>query len=322
MIQSPRTVRHTLFASVLALVVAVLSIAVARAKDASPAAAKGTPHTLTVEGGSGSGTHAAKEKVTVTANPPPPGKYFDHWTAPEALKLKKLDLSSFVLQMPDADLTLKANDADIAGSKLIRVACVGDSITEITGYPKALGELLPKDKYEVRNFGVSSSTTLFKGPKPYYKEPAFQAAKDYKPNIVVVLLGTNDTRKGNGAANTYSHIADFEDNYKQIVTELANVETKPKVYLGLPTPMYGEGNWGLNEENLEAGVIPGIKKVAEELKLPIIDAHTALANHPEFFKDRVHPGGEGPKLLAAAVYKGITGEDPPPPAPKGGKPKK
>jgi lysophospholipase L1-like esterase len=266
-------------------------------------------HALTVGGGSGGGTYATREKVTVTADAPAAGKFFDRWEAPAGLKLRKGDWSSFVLEMPSADVRLVANYGEIASSKVIRVACVGDSITEITGYPTALGELLPKGQYEVRNFGVSSATTLFKGPKPYYREPAFRAAKDYKPNIVVVLLGTNDTRKAN--PDTYQYIADFVANYKQIVSELARVETGPRVYLALPTPIYGEGNWGLNEENLVAGVIPGIRQVAEELRLPVIDVHAALADRPEFFKDRVQPGGEGPKALAAAVYKGIAGQDPP-----------
>jgi acyl-CoA thioesterase I len=272
-------------------------------------AGAGTQHVLSVEGGSGGGTYATKAKVTVAADAPVAGKFFDRWTGPQGLKLPKADLSSFVLEMPDADVTLVAHYEEIASSKVIRVACVGDSITEITGYPKALGELLPKDQYEVRNFGVSSATALFKSPKPYYKEPAFRAAKDYKPNVVVVLLGTNDTRKA--SPNTYQQIGDFVGNYKQIVTELAGVETAPKVYLALPTPIYGEGNWGLNEENLEAGVLPGIKQVAEELKLPVIDAHAALSDHPEYFKDRVHPGGDGPKVLAATVYNAIMGKDAP-----------
>jgi acyl-CoA thioesterase-1 len=267
------------------------------------------PHVLTVEGGSGGGTHATKEKVTVTADAPAAGKFFDRWTGPQGLKLGKGDLSSFVLEMPDSDVTLVAHYGSIGSSQVIRVACVGDSITEITGYPKALGELLPKDQYEVRNFGVSSATALFKSPKPYYKEPAFRAAKDYKPNIVVVLLGTNDTRKAN--PNTYQQIGEFVGNYRQIVTELIGVETAPKVYLALPTPIYGEGNWGLNEENLEAGVLPGIKQVARELKLPVIDAHAALSDHPEYFMDRVHPNGDGPKALAATVYRAITGKDAP-----------
>jgi lysophospholipase L1-like esterase len=268
-------------------------------------------HALTVEGGTGGGTHAAKEKVTVTADAPAAGKFFDRWTGPQGLKLPKDELSGFVLEMPDADVMLVAHYGEIASSKLIRVACVGDSITEIVGYPKALGELLPKDRYEVRNFGVSSATALFESPKPYYKEPAFRAAKDYKPNVVVVLLGTNDTRKAN--PNTYQHIADFVSNYKQIVKELAGVETSPRVYLALPTPIYGEGNWGLNEENLQAGVLPGIKQVAAELKLPVIDVHAALSDHPEYFNDRVHPNGEGPKVLAATVYKAITDKGAPAP---------
>src|SRR4051812_10420512 len=111
-----------------------------------------TPHTLTVESGTGSGPHQPKDKITITAPPPPPGKpknktptppppppagkYFDHWTAtPATLKLKNPDHSSFIFQMPDADVALAATYTDIAPHQPLRVACVGDSITEITGYP-------------------------------------------------------------------------------------------------------------------------------------------------------------------------------------------
>jgi len=305
------TTRLSLIAS---LAIGLLTMPGARAVE-QPSG--GAERKLTVTGGTGTGAYKSKGKVTVTADTPPAGKYFDKWSvAPETVKLRKADHSSFVLEVPDADVALAATYADLAASQLTRVACVGDSITEITGYPKALGDLLPKDKYEVRNFGVSSSTTLLKGPKPYYNEPAFRAAKDYKPDVVVLLLGTNDTRKAQ--PNTYQHIADFVPDYRRIVTELAGIESKPKVYLGMPTPMYGEGNWGLNEENLVAGVIPGIRQVADELKLPVIDLHAALSGRPEYFKDRVHPGGDGPKLMAATVYKAITGQEPPAPAVKSG----
>lgn len=40
-----------------------------------------------------------------------------------------------------------------------RVACVGDSITAITGYPSDLQSLLGPN-YSVKNFGVNGSTVL------------------------------------------------------------------------------------------------------------------------------------------------------------------
>src|SRR4051812_33564321 len=112
-----RLLRHPLIVALLAFPLVAHSLA---AKEAAPVNDVAS-HTLTVEGGKGSGTHATKQKVTVFADSPPAGKFFDHWTAPETLKLKKVDHSTFVLEMPDADVTLKANYADIASSTLIRV---------------------------------------------------------------------------------------------------------------------------------------------------------------------------------------------------------
>ncbi len=86
----------------------------------------------------------------------------------------------------------------------IRIACVGDSITfgaTIKNrtqhcYPAELGGLLGK-KYEVRNFGVNGATLLKRGDRPYWKLPAFKAATDFAPTIVIIKLGTNDTKPKN-----------------------------------------------------------------------------------------------------------------------------
>ena len=56
--------------------------------------------------------------------------------------------------------------------KLARVACVGDSITEKTGYPADLQTLLGNNSV-VGNFGVSGSTVAFNTSEPYYFEPEF-----------------------------------------------------------------------------------------------------------------------------------------------------
>ena len=86
----------------------------------------------------------------------------------------------------------------------VRVACVGNSITYGAGiknrshdsYPSVLGRLLG-DKYWVKNFGVSARTMLNKGDRPYMKEQAYQQALAFNPNIVVIKLGTNDSKSFN-----------------------------------------------------------------------------------------------------------------------------
>ena len=89
----------------------------------------------------------------------------------------------------------------------IRVACVGDSITE-GPYPKNLQSMLGTD-YRVGNFGVSGSTVLLNSDKPYMNQSAFLKAKNFQPSIVIIMLGTNDAQE-----NTYASIDNFLDDYE------------------------------------------------------------------------------------------------------------
>jgi lysophospholipase L1-like esterase len=180
----------------------------------------------------------------------------------------------------------------------IRVACVGDSITEGTEYPADLWMLLGAD-YTVSNFGVGGSTVSLKSPKPYMNETAFQKAKEFLPNIVVIMLGTNDA---NPAA--YQNIESFVDDYKKLVSEFQALASKPKVWLVEPPPIFNNGT-GLSTVFFMHGVLPRIEQVANETNLPAIDAYAALAEHPEYFQDGVHPNSEGAKLIAIEIYKAI-----------------
>src|ERR1035441_5210353 len=76
-----------------------------------------------------------------------------------------------------------------AAADVARVACVGDSITFGSGlhptYPARLGQWLGTN-YEVRNFGVSSTTVLHRGDYPYIGRPAYTNALEFKADIVVI----------------------------------------------------------------------------------------------------------------------------------------
>jgi lysophospholipase L1-like esterase len=189
----------------------------------------------------------------------------------------------------------------------IRVACVGDSITfgagvekrEQNNYPKVLQGLLG-DRYEVRNFGVSGATLLKKGDKPYVKERAFQQAKEFKPNVVVIKLGTNDTKPQN-----WKHEADFVADCKSLVQEFQNLESRPKVYLCVPVPAY-KGNFGIDDGRVKTGVKPKVEQLGKDLELPVIDLYAALSDMPKLFPDQIHPNAAGAKLIAETVHKALT----------------
>lgn len=179
-----------------------------------------------------------------------------------------------------------------------RVACIGDSITDLSAYPNDLQTMLGAN-YRVISFGVQGATVLLNSYRPYINQEAFQRMKKFLPNIVVILLGTNDAHKEN-----YHSIDNFVADYEQLVREVQALESKPKIFLVKPPPIF-DNDLNLSSANLLEGVIPRIEQVAKDLGLTTIDVYTPLANHPEYFVDGVHPNEEGARLIASEIYKAI-----------------
>lgn len=189
----------------------------------------------------------------------------------------------------------------------VKVACVGDSITAGAGvkdpakrYPAQLGVLLGGG-YEVKNFGNSGSTMLDDGDKPYKKQKSFTDAVAFAADIVVIKLGTNDSKPQNWAKKE-----GFVASTKSLVEAFQKANPKVKVYLCYPVPVIGKGNFGIRNEIVKPEIIPLIKQLAGEMKLEIIDLYSALDGKPELFPDRVHPNDEGATLIAKAVHEALT----------------
>jgi len=193
----------------------------------------------------------------------------------------------------------------------IRVACIGDSITFGAGisdrntqsYPAVLGHWLG-EKYQVQNFGVSGTTLLKKGDYPYWRQPAFDNALRSAPNIVVIMLGTNDTKSQN-----WKFKDEFTADYTDMVRQFAALPSKPTIYLCRPVPVAKTGNFGINEPGI-VQEIPMIDAIAAAEKVSEIDLHAALNGRDDLLPDNVHPNAEGARLMAAAVYRALTGHDP------------
>lgn len=188
----------------------------------------------------------------------------------------------------------------------VKVACVGDSITEGVGskgnpYPKQLQELLG-EKWKVGNFGISARTLMDSGDHPYMKEKKYQDALAMEPDVVIILLGTNDTKPKNWKSKE-----GFYDDYKKLVSSFQALESKPRVYVCRPCPVPGKGNFGINEEGVQEQ-IPLIDKLAKEMGLGVIDMHAALVDKPDLIPDRVHPNAEGAGEMAEAAYGVLTGK--------------
>lgn len=183
-------------------------------------------------------------------------------------------------------------------SNTIRIACVGDSITEGSEYPNDLWMLLGKN-YTVGNFGHGGTTVSLDTPTSYMSQPTFQEAKDFHPDIVIIMLGTNDA-----LPSFHSYNSSFVDDYIKLINGFQALASKPQIWLVLPPPILNNGT-GLSTEFFEQNVIPDVEQAANKTNLPTINVYSALANHPECFPDGVHPNSEGSQLIANEVYKAI-----------------
>lgn len=189
----------------------------------------------------------------------------------------------------------------------VRVACIGNSITFGAGirnrsrdsYPSVLARMLG-DSYWVKNFGVSARTMLNKGDHPYMNEPAYKNALAFNPNIVVIKLGTNDSKSFN-----WKYKADFMKDAQNMITAFKGLPSQPKIYLCYPSKAYLTGD-GINDDIISKEIIPMIKKLAKKNDLSVIDLHTAMDGMPELFPDRIHPNEKGAQVMAKAVYQSIS----------------
>ncbi len=192
----------------------------------------------------------------------------------------------------------------------IKVACIGNSITYGSGipdrardsYPAQLGRMLG-DKWIVRNFGVGGRTMLKKGDFPYWKEDAWTEAKAFLPDVVIIKLGTNDTKPQN-----WKYANEFYADSRAMVRELKSLPSHPVIYLCKPVPAYAS-RWGINDSIIVHGVIPAVEKLAKEEKCQVMDLYLALSGMANLFPDQIHPNAEGAGLMAKYIAKQLTGND-------------
>ena len=187
----------------------------------------------------------------------------------------------------------------------IRIACIGNSITYGAGikdpvkdsYPAVLQRMLG-DEYKVVNFGVSGSCLLSKNSYAYRNFPRFEEAKSYQPDIVLIKLGTNDSKEKN-----IPIFSELEVDLSNMVDEFKQLDSKPEVILLYPVPVFRFIEGGINDTILRKIIIPAIAGVAKAKKLKIVDLYKVLSDKPQCYTDKVHPNEAGAILIAEEVYK-------------------
>lgn len=194
-----------------------------------------------------------------------------------------------------------------APARAAKIACVGDSITYGYGlanpgqqsYPAVLQTLLGS-KHTVKNFGTSGCTLLKKGDKPYWNDANFGASDAFKPDVVVVMLGTNDAKPQN-----WSRKADFAGDYRSLIEHYRGPGAL--VYVAPPPPVVPPGAFDIPADVVSGEVVPLVRQVATDAGAPLIDIFAALGGKSGNFPDKIHPDAAGAQLIAETVAAALEG---------------
>ena len=194
----------------------------------------------------------------------------------------------------------------VSSGKQLKLACVGDSITEgfcvnkgMT-WPEQIGRMLGSG-WAVRNFGRGGMTLV-----SYQQTPEFKNAKELNPDVVVIMLGTNESRP----VLWKTAKAGFAGDYGAMVKQFAELPSKPRVFLCYPPFVANDKNLTENDFS-EACIleqIPLVDEAAKAAKAGVIDIHGALKakGKAAYNPDGGHPNDAGQTIIATTVHAALA----------------
>ncbi|MBQ2625570.1 MAG: hypothetical protein IJG18_10805 [Kiritimatiellae bacterium] len=198
-----------------------------------------------------------------------------------------------------------------AAKRPLVVACVGDSITyghgaskrEKTAYPAQLQALLG-DGWTVLNFGHNARTALDEGKEwngrggmGYRKSPQLAKALESRPDVVLFMLGTNDSKP----VNWNDHADDVKRDYEKLVDDFLALTNAPVVVIAA-SPFVKKDSFSIRESVVGGELVPWQRELAQRRGLPLVDAYSATkaAAATSYIGDGVHPNDAGYGVLAEA----------------------
>lgn len=213
-----------------------------------------------------------------------------------------------------AELTAWLEALPAAAPNAKKVACVGNSITdgmgidmsETYGYPAVLGRRLGAG-YEVKNFGVSGRTMLNKGDHPYMKEQAWRDCLGWQPDVVIIKLGTNDSKD----IHRQFLATEFAKDAQEMIDSLRALPSNPRIILATPIPAFRD-MWTISDSVITNQIIPIIQEVAKKNNLELLDLHTPFTNEKWIQSDAIHPNSDGAAEIAKLVAEQLKKEAPAP----------
>ena len=197
---------------------------------------------------------------------------------------------------------------EVLNPNIVRIACVGDSITESSNpeisYPEKLQMLLGYESYYVFNFGKSGANVLAEGALPYSTWAAWQynTLQAWNPDVIFTMLGTNDGRPDSGIS-VYKDQT-FIDDYREYISLFKSLAER--VYVLISPYAFGDA-YGISASLVNDHIINVEGYIAYLENLPVIDVHSAIKglDRVTYFPDYIHGNNAGYAKIAEAVYDGF-----------------
>lgn len=108
------------------------------------------------------------------------------------------------------------------------------------------------------------------GRRPYTESGRFNQALSFQPDVVIIKLGTNDTK-----AKNLHHKRHFIPDYISLINRFRALESKPVVWICKAVPVFPE-RWGISDKTLREEINPRIEYIARKAAVPLIDLYTPL----------------------------------------------
>ncbi|MCL2023799.1 MAG: GDSL-type esterase/lipase family protein [Oscillospiraceae bacterium] len=194
----------------------------------------------------------------------------------------------------------------VKNNDTVRVACVGDSLTfghmiawrHKNSYPARLQTLLGKD-YQVLNYGANARTLQNGADMPYAQTRLYPASLASQPQIVLIMLGTNDTKTHNWNALNY------EADLRELVRAYQALESEPRVYLLQPPAVY-DNPYTITDQTVREEILPIMARVSQELGTGLIDVYTPTSGDDSLVYDGVHFKPAGVEIIADTVFHALS----------------
>lgn len=186
--------------------------------------------------------------------------------------------------------------------KCIKVACVGNSITygaginnrEKNAYPAQLQYFLG-DGYRVQNFGSNGATAQTDGDYPYVRTEVYKNSLEFEPDIVLIKLGTNDTKPQNWKGKER-----FMEDLQHLIDAYKGLPSDPKVVLLTPVRCFLTEKNTISPERIEKEVRESVEQLAYRNGLGIVNLFNIFGDQWDgaLMPDRLHPSAIGAGIMA------------------------